>query len=151
MSHARTSFDDLLTATFDLRDVLDRFEEIESDIESAHEAEQEAIDDTQPFDQWIAEYTARDTDLDDLIEEYRTIRAFLDEVRGNGGDHQWRGGWYPVHFIEDGYFETYAQELAEDIVSPGWPHSCIDWEQAARELQQDYTAIDIGEQTYWYR
>ena len=57
--------------------------------------------------------------------------------------------------ICDSYFEEYAQELAEDCgMVPAdikWPCNCIDWEQAARELQQDYTSVDFDGVTYWIR
>ena len=42
--------------------------------------------------------------------------------------------------------EEFAQQLAEDIGNltpdPGWPYSCIDWTQAARELMQNYWESD---------
>lgn len=45
--------------------------------------------------------------------------------------------------------------LAEDIGAiPSeytWPASCIDWDQASRELQMDYTAVDFDGVTYWVR
>jgi antirestriction protein len=57
--------------------------------------------------------------------------------------------------IRDSYFVEYAQELAEDIgaVDSGasWPNTCIDWEQAARELKMDYSAIEFDGVTYWVR
>ena len=60
---------------------------------------------------------------------------------------------YGETLIRDSYFETYAQELAEDCGmlenATSWPGRCIDWEQAARELQQDYTALDFDGVTYW--
>ncbi len=47
----------------------------------------------------------------------------------------------------------YAQELADDCgMVPSdlsWPLTCIDWEQAARELQQDYTSVSYGGHDYW--
>ena len=58
-------------------------------------------------------------------------------------------------FIRDTHFQDYAQELAEDLgLTPEaseWPARCIDWEQAARELQQDYSAVELGGMTYWVR
>jgi len=112
---------------FDIRDVIARFEELE---------------DTEPLDE------------DEAI-ELAAIKGFLEEVEGCGGDEQWRGDWYPVGFIADTYFEEYAQELAEDIGATNrevsWPHTCIDWEQAARELRQDYSSVEIDGTTYWYR
>lgn len=57
--------------------------------------------------------------------------------------------------IRDSYFQEYAERLADDIGAidkiAGWPLTCIDWEQAARELQSDYTAIDFDGVTYWTR
>jgi hypothetical protein len=52
-------------------------------------------------------------------------------------------------------FEAYAQELAEDI-TPGfrdalWPYTCIDWEQAAKELALDYTTITYQGDEYLVR
>jgi hypothetical protein len=92
---------------------------------------------------------------DDETEEARTIGVFLEEVAGNGGDEQWRGTWYPITFIADHYFETYARDLADDIGAiqrdQSWPYTCIDWTKAADELQSDYSAIEIDGQTYWYR
>ena len=49
--------------------------------------------------------------------------------------------------IAESYFETYAQELAEDIGAiPSdlqWPVRHIDWEAAADELSQDYSEFDF--------
>lgn len=62
---------------------------------------------------------------------------------------------YGETLIRDSYFENYAQELADDIGAVNsdakWPNNCIDWERAARELQQDYTSIDFDGVTYWIR
>jgi len=42
--------------------------------------------------------------------------------------------------------EAFAQQMAEDIGAfdglSSWPHNCIDWEYAARELMYDYSASD---------
>lgn len=58
-------------------------------------------------------------------------------------------------FIADEHFQDYAQELAEEIGAinrnESWPNNCIDWEQAANELKQDYTAIEVDGDTYWVR
>ena len=62
---------------------------------------------------------------------------------------------YGVPLIRDSYFREYAMELADDCgMIPDnltWPLSCIDWDQAARELQMDYTPIDWDGTTYWVR
>ena len=57
--------------------------------------------------------------------------------------------------IRDSHFKDYAQELAEDCGMVDnravWPNTCIDWERAARELQYDYTSIDVNGVTYYGR
>jgi hypothetical protein len=99
----------------------------------------------------------RDIDQPDVDElrELASLNDFLEECKGNGGDEQWEGDWYPVTCIRDSYFENYAQELAEDIGSikedAQWPYTCIDWEKAARELKMDYTSVEFGGITYWVR
>jgi hypothetical protein len=99
----------------------------------------------------------RDIDQPDVDElrELASLNDFLEECKGNGGDEQWEGDWYPVTCIRDSYFENYAHELAEDIGSiksdAQWPYTCIDWEKAARELQMDYTSVEFDGITYWVR
>lgn len=94
-------------------------------------------------------------DQDSLFEELKQLEDLLDETRGYGGDHQWRGDWYPGSMIRDSYFEAYAEELADDIGAidrnAKWPLNHIDWEAAARDLQQDYGSVDWNDVTYWYR
>lgn len=64
---------------------------------------------------------------------------------------------YGVALVRDSYFVRYAQELADEINDVGgdagikWPFTCIDWEQAARELQHDYTPVTFDGVTYWTR
>ena len=57
--------------------------------------------------------------------------------------------------IADSHFTEYAQQLAEDIGAirsdNQWPNYCIDWKCAARELQYDYSAVDIDGDRYWIR
>lgn len=106
-----------------------------------------------------ASEAVREWDASDEARELSDLNALLDSLRGYGGNHQWRGDWYPDMLIADDHFKDYAQELAEDcgMVQAGatWPNNCIDWEQAARELQQDYTCehvtLDGSESVYWYR
>ncbi len=93
--------------------------------------------------------------LEDGCEELQALRAILADLKGMGGDEQWRGDWYPLTLIRDDHFGTYAEELADDIgavpLDAQWPLNCIDWEQAARELRYDYSGVDIGGVTYWTR
>jgi hypothetical protein len=62
---------------------------------------------------------------------------------------------YGETFIADSYFKEYAQELAEELGSIpsdySWPTSCIDWNQAARDIQMDYTSYELAGHTFWAR
>ena len=87
---------------------------------------------------------------DDLREELANLKKLAEEASTYAPDWE-----YGEALIRDSYFEAYAQQLAEDcgLINPDakWPNTCIDWEQAARELQIDYTAVDFAGVTYWIR
>lgn len=88
-------------------------------------------------------------------EELAELESFVEDLRGNGGDHEWDGSWFPVTLIRDSYFRDFAEEFAEDIGAinsdAAWPVRYIDWEAAAEALQMDYTAFDYAGVTYWGR
>lgn len=106
----------------DSRQVIARIEELESDEERTEEE--------------TAELT--------------TLQALAAEAAGYAPDWQ-----YGEALIRDSYFKTYAMEYAEDIGAidndAKWPANCIDWEQAARELQMDYTSVSFDGVDYWIR
>lgn len=144
----------------DSRDVITRIEELESERDTLADAIPEcerALEDSDASDE-----TERDTlseELDaarnavaewdaDNGDELTTLRAFASEGEGSFSD------WYfGVALVRDSYFENYAQEFAEDIGAINrktfWPHTCIDWKQAADELRHDYSCIDFDGVTYW--
>jgi hypothetical protein len=125
----------------DVRDIIARVEELEAEGAALDEPETQA------------EHAA--WDASEAGEELGLLSALLEELKGNGGDEQWRGDWYPITLVRDSYFERYAQELADDIgaidSNASWPNNCIDWERAARELQMDYTSAEYDGVTYLYR
>ena len=88
-------------------------------------------------------------------EELAMLEGILSELAGYGWDVKFEGDRYPAQLIADGYFQEYAQNLAEDCgmvdTNARWPMNCIDWEQAASGLQMDYSNILIHGSTYWYR
>lgn len=151
---ATQTFDDILGDQFDIRDVIARFEELETELQDAHKGESDPP--ALPFDEW-AENTAADENatMQDAAIEFHAIQSFLSDVKGYGGDEQWRGDWYPIGFIADSYFEQYAEELAEGIGAINreaqWPSNFINWEAAAEALQDDYSSVTINGSDYWYR
>ena len=123
---------DLTADIIDVRGIIERVEELENELEA-----QEG-----------------DTCDIDVMTERNALCAILDDLKGYGGDEQWRGDWYPVILIRDSHFTDYAHELCEDIgdVPRDLPSYIeIDWEQAARDLSMDYTSTEIDGVTYFYR
>lgn len=120
----------------DIRNVIERFEELEG--------EREALKTKKARKEWD----------EDNGEEFATLKKLLEDLEGNGGDHDWRGSWYPVTLIRDSYFVEAMQELCEDIGAvskdvPVWLE--IDWEKTADNLRQDYSSVEYDGVTYWYR
>lgn len=95
----------------------------------------------------LIEYAADEDNREDDPDTCAAIDALAGE-----GILDWE---YGATLIRDDYFETYAQELAEDIGAidrdAGWPGSYIDWEAAATALQVDYTSVTFLGHDYWVR
>lgn len=115
----------------------------------------EALQELEPIVFHDAEPTTTEVTMDFL----RTTWNALVKLAEQGADYSedWQ---YGATLIRDSYFKDYAQELADDIGyrdaladrdNVPWPFTCIDWAQAARELQQDYTSVDFDGVTYWVR
>jgi hypothetical protein len=143
----------------DVRSVITRFEDLAAEIANGKEGARATWDSDEAArgeltrDAFADEYV--EVNLFDEAEEIRKLTALLDDLRGNGGDHEWKDHWYPVTLIRDSYFKEYAQELAEDIgaIDPkaSWPNDCIDWDKASSELKTDYQTVEFDGVTYWYR
>lgn len=122
----------------DVRDIIARVEWLEDELDGIEEST-----DGEPHER------------QEEIDELKSLASLLHDLKGYGGDEQWRGDWYPITLIQDSHFEDYARELAEDIGAipndAHWPCTCIDWEKAADELRQDYGAVDFDGTEYWYR
>lgn len=119
----------------DVRDLIARFEELESLKDNAGGTFNEP-------------YTAEDA------EELKALQALLSDLKGNGGDEQWRGDWYPLSLIREGYFVAYTEELVKD--TEGLPRDfpsyiVVDWEATAENVKADYSTVEFDGQTYYYR
>jgi antirestriction protein len=116
---------DLNADTIDVRDIIARFEELRGIMP-------------------VSEH----------LDEFEQLGNILEELKGQGGDEQWQGDWYPVTLISEVYFIEYAQELCQDIgaIPDDFPSYIeIDWEVTARNIQMDYTEVEIDGTTYYFR
>lgn len=165
MSNTPNNFDDVI----DSRDVIAQIEALESELQDAYDAKYEQandlwhewchnaeteIKDEPPkppdFEAWLeTERGESNTEFTDEAEELHQLKDLATECEDCG---DWK---YGETLIRESYFETYAQELAEETgaVTEGanWPNNCIDWERAARELKMDYTEVDFDGVTYLLR
>lgn len=86
------------------------------------------------------------SDRDELV----ALLRLQEEAEAHASD--WHHG---ETLIREDYFPTYAEELANDICEMPkdvkWPYTHIDWEAAAKELEQDYTTVDFDGQAYLVR
>ena len=116
----------------DSRDVIERIDELENSFPD------------------ICEHCGEGLSCLDDFDELKALKELAKEGEDYSSD--WK---YGEGLIRDTYFKNYAMELAEDIgaIDPkaNWPTTCIDWEQAARELQMDYTMIEYDGIDYWIR
>lgn len=127
----------------DSRDIIAAIDDFETEATFAFE-EKFGEDAELPEDYDPADYL--DEDDADL---YRALKALEEEAQYSA---DWNSG---ATLINDSYFTTYAQDLAEDIGGINreteWPATHIDWEAAARDLQMDYGAVDFDGVTFWIR
>lgn len=137
-----TKFDDIL----DVREIIERIEELEGERDDHILGAPDGTETPDP-EGWAEENPSEAEELD-------ALETLMAEMKGYGGDEQWRGDWYPLTLIRDSYFEDYAQELVQDIgdMPNGLPsYIVIDWEATARSIRMDYSSIDFDGVTYWYR
>jgi hypothetical protein len=122
--------DDML----DSRDIIERIDELVAEIEAAE---------------------ANNGDVDGLttdeIEALRVELAMWREFESAGAE-DWEHG---AQFIRSPYFKDYAEQLAEECgmidKKAVWPMNCIDWDEAASQLKQDYSLVSVGGEDWYYR
>ena len=153
----------------DSRDIIDRIEELKSELDclvveyqesGSIEERDDALKSLEVFgmdvDNLPLVFTPDGScDLRDYMIEYPSLelKSLLDlaeECEGYAAD--WAFG---EALVRDSFFQEYAQELAEDIgaVSDNmnWPKNCIDWDMASDQLKMDYTCVDFDGIDYWIR
>jgi hypothetical protein len=128
----------------DSRDVIARIEELESE-RACFDPDSRITDPTE------ADFAKAREEWDEGEdgEELKRLRSLADDASDSP---DWEHG---ESLISEHHFEDYARQLAEDIGAledcDHWPATCIDWERAAEQLQQDYTSVTYGDTTYWIR
>ncbi len=126
------------------------------------------------FEDWRSNLT--DEEIHEIAESHwdcevseMTDENFLEEWQtstSEGEEHKQIGelkdqniyGWNDgVTFVKDSYFEEFAEDEADQLGyfqnydKNAWPYNCIDWSEAASQLQNDYSSVEFDGETYWYR
>lgn len=143
----------------DSREVIERIEELESELEDAHEAETEQGETNLDFDEWVDavikdQSAAHAHEFWDEANELKALKALADEC-----DHvaDWIHG---ETLIREDYFTKYIEDLIDDCYempkemnSGNWPyrHMTMDYEAAAEEAKVDYEEVDFDGVTYFIR
>lgn len=135
---------DLTADIINVRDIMERVEELEGEMESRDDAEAGVCIDAE------------------LVGERQKLLDILGELHACASRRfpplRWRGDWYPQQLIavdnHPSAWTDYVREMLEDcgIIPkdlPAWVH--IDWERTAKDVQVDYTSVDINGRTYFYR
>lgn len=136
----------------DIRDVIARFEELEPELTDAHSATAAA---DMSFPEWLDETAVNyEAILQDAAIEYSALNILLGDLKGYGGDEQWRGDWYPVTLIARSHFVDYCEELLQDIGAlprdmPGY--LVIDMQATADNLEVDYSTVNFEGNEFLYR
>lgn len=137
----------------DVRNVIERYEELETALLDCFNEQQEIEgDDTttndvedSAFQEWVKVTTHDDA------QEFISLRDLLEDLKGNGGDEDWRGDWYPLTLIRESAFEEAMDEMVAECYElpelPSFMTVTLDYVA----LQMDYTSTEIDNVTYLYR
>lgn len=104
------------------------------------------------FDTWVDLCKAFGIELvnnDEDAEELKMLKEVAKMLDG------YSDGLKYTTLIHERAFKDYAYGFAEDLElikhNAQWPYTCINWDDAASELQADYTSVELGSHTYWFR
>lgn len=84
-------------------------------------------------------------------EELAELEELLDEIKGYGNNCI-RGVSYPDQLVRSDYWPKFVKLWAADNnvldEDKSWPYNCIDWDEAAEELE--YSTASFGDEEYRY-
>jgi len=139
----------------DSRDVIARIEELEGDREALSDAIEEAqearVGYTDPDDLKEKQEALQDARAEleewDESDDAKELKCLKDLAEEGENECEWESG---TALVRESYFEEYARQLAEDLGllenCDRWPATCIDWEQAARDLKMDYSTVTFKDE-----
>jgi hypothetical protein len=155
MNNKPTNSNDVI----DSRNIIERIEELEGELQTAHEQDTEDGTTNLDFEKWLLAVRADSSpahchELNDEVEE-------LQELRQLAADCESSPDWnYGETLIREDYFTDYIEELINDCYempkqmnSGEWPyrHMTIDFCAAAEEAKADYFEVSFFGTVYLIR
>jgi hypothetical protein len=133
----------------DTRDLVDRFNELEEELEEFEEIIALYNSRASEFDT-LAEFKDWYSDEYELYEELEKIRELTEDL--SDADDDFEDG---IILIAEENFTAYCKDLVEDIgdapVLPTYMVVDIDWDATADNLRVDYSEVEFHGNTYLYR
>lgn len=136
----------------DSRDIIERIDELESELQdAANDQRDNEEDEDADLTAFVENQIAEDGEFSEDAKEYKILKALQDDAEGYSEDWQ-----YGSTLIRDTYFTEYCQQLVEDVGDlpkelPAYIENNIDWGGVAKDLKVDYTEIDFDGVTYYVR
>lgn len=142
---------------FDTRDLVERIDYIESELQTDDETREEIIERSKSHtsddldEAELPEPYLGDDEREELTREHAALSEFARDIEQYAGDSLRDGNTV----IADDHFTEYAEEYAGDlygaqIVDATWPFDHIDWDEAAEALKQDYFEFTDPEGNSWW-
>lgn len=138
----------------DSRDVIERIEDLRSQLEAEFEQKREDDDDfAQQYndDEFITWLDAHVEGNDPDVDELNALEALRDEAEPYAGDWE-----YGTTLINRDYWVEYVEDFVKDCGFiphdlPAFIANNIDWENVAKEVEQDYTTVNFDGQEFLVR
>jgi hypothetical protein len=138
MTNTISNMDD----TIDSRDIIERIEELNSELETFHDEQETTLS---------FEYALQDRvnfpGMEEEYDEWKTLSDIAEECEGYASDWQ-----YGEQLIRRSYFEQAMDEMVDDCYElpkdmPFWMSIKLDYDA----LEQDYTSVDYDGVEYLIR
>lgn len=94
----------------------------------------------------------KNKDVEIRLDSLLAINKIVSELGNYGADIE----KYSTTLISDSYFEEYIEDSMNDVYSesfkelPAFITNSIDWSSVAKELESDYSTIELFNKTYYY-
>ena len=146
----------MMSGYLDTRNLAKRLDELEGEFSYFEDA---IVDAQEVLDELLNEEDLDREEVNKAYDNLRDAQADLDNFRDENEDEldelrtlreeisDFDSG---VTLIPESEFESYTMDFYEEFLGEIPPGLCIDWEQTASDLSQDYSLITFEDEDYYY-